>query len=133
MPQSPSWGLNITLTAVNSLLSLFTLPLIVNLALEAFLGHGKAIPLQFGKILQVFAIVLVPVAIGMFVRAKFAQSLQANAYLVPQTALTRDPAALDRLIASTGRDKWKPVAAPLGFTGWSDDYASILPLIKWNR
>lgn len=48
-------------------------------------------------------------------------------------ALTRDPAALDRLIASTGRDKWKPVAAPLGFTGWSDDYASILPLIKWNR
>ncbi len=63
-------ALNITLTAVNSLLSLFTLPLIVNLALEVFLGHGKAIPLQFGKILQVFAIVLVPVALGMLVRAK---------------------------------------------------------------
>ena len=61
-------ALNITLTAVNSVLSLFTLPLIVNLALVAFQGSGKVIPLQFGKVAQVFAIVLVPVAIGMAVR-----------------------------------------------------------------
>jgi BASS family bile acid:Na+ symporter len=63
-------ALNITLTAVNSLLSLFTLPLIVSLSLEAFLGAEKAIPLQTDKVLQVFAIVLVPVAIGMVLRAK---------------------------------------------------------------
>ena len=63
-------ALNITLTATNSLLSLFTLPLVVNLSLEAFMGHGQSIPLQFGKILQVFAVVLVPVAIGMLVRAR---------------------------------------------------------------
>jgi hypothetical protein len=35
-------ALNITLTAVNSVLSLFTLPLIVNVSLERFLGVGKA-------------------------------------------------------------------------------------------
>jgi len=63
-------ALNITLTAVNSVLSLFTLPLIVNFALEQFMGAGQVIPLQAGKILQVFAIVLVPVAIGMTVHAK---------------------------------------------------------------
>ncbi|MCC6622301.1 MAG: bile acid:sodium symporter family protein [Deltaproteobacteria bacterium] len=62
-------ALNITLTAVNSVLSLLTLPFIVNFSLEHFMGEGKAIPLQLDKILQVFAIVLVPVALGMFVRA----------------------------------------------------------------
>jgi len=61
-------ALNITLTAVNSVLSLFTLPFIVNFALAAFMGDGKVIPLQFGKVMQVFVIVLVPVAIGMTIR-----------------------------------------------------------------
>jgi BASS family bile acid:Na+ symporter len=63
-------ALNITLTAVNSVLSLATLPIIVNLSLEHFLGEGKAIPLQFSKVVQVVALVLVPVAIGMVVRGK---------------------------------------------------------------
>lgn len=63
-------ALNITLTATNSILSLFTLPLIVNYSLQRFMGEGKAIPLQFDKVIQVFAIVLVPVAIGMVVRAR---------------------------------------------------------------
>ena len=62
-------ALNITLTAVNSLLSLLTLPFIVNFALTAFMGEGKVLPLQFDKIVQVFAIVLVPVSIGMTIRA----------------------------------------------------------------
>lgn len=63
-------ALNITLTATNSILSLFTLPLVVNFSLEAFMGQGKSIPLQFDKVLQVFAVVLVPVAIGMIIKAK---------------------------------------------------------------
>ncbi len=61
-------ALNVTLTAVNSVLSLFTLPLIINLSLTAFFGEGKVIPLQFGKVLTVVAVVLLPVAIGMLVR-----------------------------------------------------------------
>ena len=63
-------ALNITLTAVNSVLALLTLPFIVNFSLEAFMGSGKVIPLQFDKVLQVFAIVLVPVGIGMLIRSK---------------------------------------------------------------
>ncbi len=72
-------ALNITLTAVNSVLSLFTLPIIVNLALVAFLGEGKVLPLQFEKVVQVFAIVLGPVTIGMLIRARaeaFAKKLE---------------------------------------------------------
>jgi len=63
-------ALNVTLTAVNSVLSLVTLPLIVNLSLAAFMGEGRVIPLQFSKVLQVFVIVLGPVCLGMLVRNK---------------------------------------------------------------
>jgi BASS family bile acid:Na+ symporter len=63
-------ALNISLTAVNSLLTLFTLPLIVNFSIDYFLESGQVIPMQFKKVMEVFAIVLVPVTIGMFIRSK---------------------------------------------------------------
>ena len=62
-------ALNITLTAINSVLSVLTLPIVVNLSADHFLGDAAGIGLQLDKVLQVFAIVLVPVAIGMAVRA----------------------------------------------------------------
>jgi len=63
-------ALNITLTAVNSVLTLFTLPLVVNLGMEYFLGAGQYIPLPFAKVIEVFVVVLVPVAIGMLIKSK---------------------------------------------------------------
>ncbi|MBN8701861.1 MAG: bile acid:sodium symporter family protein [Bacteroidetes bacterium] len=63
-------ALNISLTAVNSLLTLFTLPFIVNLSIDYFMESGQVIPMQFKKIIEVFAIVLVPVAIGMMIKSK---------------------------------------------------------------
>ncbi|MEV0283817.1 bile acid:sodium symporter family protein [Kribbella sp. NPDC050820] len=62
-------ALNVTLTAVNSVLAVVTLPIVVNLSLDHFLGDGE-IGLQPAKMLQVFAIVLVPVALGMLIRNK---------------------------------------------------------------
>ena len=64
-------ALNVTLTAVNSLLSLFALPFIVNFALSHFMGTSTTLPLQFDKVAQVFAIVLGPVSIGMVIRARW--------------------------------------------------------------
>lgn len=62
-------ALNITLTAVNSLIAVVTLPLVVNLAVAWFDPPGADdIGLQLAKSAQVFAIVLVPVALGMVVR-----------------------------------------------------------------
>lgn len=63
-------ALNITLTAINSVLAVVTLPIVVNLALDGFMSGDAAIGLQPDKLVQVFAIVLVPVAIGMVVRAR---------------------------------------------------------------
>ena len=46
-------ALNISLTAVNSLLSVVTVPLIVNLSSNHFLADDRAIPLQFAKTAQI--------------------------------------------------------------------------------
>ena len=62
-------ALNITLTAINSVLAAFTIPLITNLAIAHFDAEGE-LGLQFAKVIQVIAIVLVPVAIGMLVRRR---------------------------------------------------------------
>ena len=65
-------AMNISLTAINTVLSIITLPLIANWAITAFASAtstaGQVVPLQFGKVAEVIAIVLLPVAIGMWVR-----------------------------------------------------------------
>ena len=60
-------ALNITLTAINSVLAAVTIPLVTNLAIGYFDTDGD-LGLQWAKVVQVIAIVLVPVAIGMLVR-----------------------------------------------------------------
>ena len=65
-------ALNITLTAVNSVLAAITLPIVLALAIAHFdpaLG-ADSLGLQFDKVVQVFAIVLVPVALGMLLRRR---------------------------------------------------------------
>jgi bile acid:Na+ symporter, BASS family len=72
-------ALNITMTALNSVLTLFTLPLIVNFALATFMAGDQEIVMQFKKVIEVFAIVLVPVSIGMLLRRfapKFADRME---------------------------------------------------------
>lgn len=61
-------AMNISLTAINTVLSIVTLPLIANWAINHFAKTGQVVPLQFGKVVEVIAIVLVPVFIGMWVR-----------------------------------------------------------------
>lgn len=66
-------ALNVSLTAVNSILALITLPFIVNFAIAHFMQSNQVVPMQFKKIIEVFAIVLLPVCIGMLVRSKSVQ------------------------------------------------------------
>ncbi|MFC7488802.1 bile acid:sodium symporter family protein [Knoellia sp. CPCC 206453] len=63
-------ALNITLTAINSVIAIVTLPLVSGWAIAHFVDESSKIGLQFDKLLQVFAIVLIPVIIGMFVRRR---------------------------------------------------------------
>ena len=62
-------ALNVTLTAINSIIAIVSLPFITNLAIAHY-DQSDTVSLQFGKVVEVFAIVLVPVALGMLVRAK---------------------------------------------------------------
>ncbi|HPE12136.1 MAG TPA: bile acid:sodium symporter family protein [Actinomycetota bacterium] len=61
-------ALNISLTAINSVLAVFTLPIVVNLSIAFFSPDGDRVGLQFQKTVEVFAIVLLPVLIGMLIR-----------------------------------------------------------------
>src|SRR6185369_9896940 len=53
-------ALNVTLTAINSVLVVVTMPVVVNLSAGYFLSGEADIGLPLGKVLQVFTIVLVP-------------------------------------------------------------------------
>ena len=61
-------ALNVSLTAINSVIAVFTLPLITNLSIALFMPGEGELGVQFAKALEVFAIVLLPVAVGMAVR-----------------------------------------------------------------
>ncbi|WP_328303300.1 bile acid:sodium symporter family protein [Actinomycetospora sp. NBC_00405] len=62
-------ALNITLTAVNSVIAVITLPVVVNLSLAYFRPVVEGgLGLDLSKTAQVFAVVLVPVVIGMLIR-----------------------------------------------------------------
>lgn len=62
-------ALNISLTAINSVVAVVTLPVITNLAIAVFQPVDLTVGLQFRKTVEVFLIVLAPVALGMTVRA----------------------------------------------------------------
>ncbi|WP_411823899.1 bile acid:sodium symporter family protein [Leptospira sp. 'Mane'] len=64
-------ALNLTLTAINSVLAAVTLPLIVNFSLIYFSEGEQSIGLQFKKTIEVFFIVLVPVLFGMLGKKYF--------------------------------------------------------------
>jgi BASS family bile acid:Na+ symporter len=61
-------ALNVTLTAINSIVALFTLPLLTNFAISVFLPDSEGLGIQFNKAVEVFLIVLGPVVLGMIVR-----------------------------------------------------------------
>ena len=59
-------ALSITLTAISSLITVFTIPIMVNLAMQKFIGEGVALQLPFVKTgIQIAVITFIPVALGM--------------------------------------------------------------------
>jgi len=64
-------ALNLTLTAINAVLSIVAVPVILAFSMTWFLGNGRFLPLQWDKFLGVFGLVLIPVAIGVSIRHRF--------------------------------------------------------------
>ncbi len=64
-------ALSVSLTAISSFITLLTIPFVINLGLKTVLGQGTEIQLNVMEtIAQVFVIVIVPVTLGMWIRAK---------------------------------------------------------------
>jgi BASS family bile acid:Na+ symporter len=65
-------ALAITLTVFSSMVTIFTIPFVVNLAIKHFMpaGQAEALPL-FRTILTVLSIIAVPVGIGMIIKQRF--------------------------------------------------------------
>jgi len=65
-------ALSITLTAISSLITIVTIPFLVNFAMETYLGEGKYVALPVIKtMLQILVITIIPVSLGMFLNKKF--------------------------------------------------------------
>lgn len=78
-------ALNISLTAVNSVIAVITLPIITNVAIWYFEPFDDQLGMQWSKAAEVFAIVLLPVALGMLVRrfwSRFADSMDKPVRIV---------------------------------------------------
>ena len=130
-------ALNLTLTAVNSVLSAGWVPLVVGLSSWALLDEARRVPLQTGKLVQVLAVVLLPVAVGMLVRARRPAAatwlerpikglsvlllavlitglLAANAAELPRQLARCGPQVLAFNLASLSIGWWVPRALGLG-------------------
>ena len=67
-------GLSVTLTAFSSMITVFTIPLIVNFSLGNFMGEEGEISLSFlDSFKQIVLLTVVPVVIGMFIRTRSVQ------------------------------------------------------------
>lgn len=67
-------ALSITLTAISSLVTVFTVPLVVNVAMERFLGAGTALQLPLlSTMVRIAVITLIPVSLGMLLHSKAPQ------------------------------------------------------------
>ncbi len=66
-------ALSITLTAVSSIITIFTIPIIINFSLDAILGEAsKSIHLPLGKtILNIFKLTALPTILGMLINYKW--------------------------------------------------------------
>ncbi len=58
-----------------------------------------------------------------------AEALRNNERGSNWVALARDQATLDQVVRH-GREEWRPLKHRPGFKAWTDDYASLLPLIR---
>jgi len=118
-------ALNITLTAVNSLLCLLSLPLIVGFSLAYFMSADQAVPPPFAKIIEVGMIILLPVVIGMGIRRTWPQ--WSNRIEKPLRVFSVLLLAL--LVALTMIQQWQLLAAYAAIIGLACVLFNVLSLL----
>lgn len=75
-------ALSLSITSINSFLTLFSIPLVVNLGLRVFMGRETDLHLPFWETVQhIFFITIIPASIGVYVRHRF--PIFANKIRIP--------------------------------------------------
>jgi bile acid:Na+ symporter, BASS family len=65
-------ALSITFTSLNSIITIFTIPFVVNQSLLFYYGHSTTIHLYYLEtIIQIFSITIIPATIGLLIRKYF--------------------------------------------------------------
>ena len=82
-------ALSVTLTAFSSLLSVITVPLLLNFALLNLIGEELGLSLPVGKtMLHIAMITVIPVTLGMVVHARFAEFTRRTDKVVKVLSVT---------------------------------------------
>jgi BASS family bile acid:Na+ symporter len=130
-------ALSITLTAIASLITVFTIPILVNLGLEQYMGETRSIHLPFGKTMaQILAITVIPVIIGMVINNRkpaFAQKAEKPVkiisalflVLIIAAALFKERANIGDFFVKAG-----PIALILNLIGMAIGYFVTLLLTR---
>lgn len=109
-------ALSITLTAISSVLAPFTVPLIANIAFSQFGMDPQAVSLPIPKtMLTLVAITIVPVGIGMVIRAKrpsFARAAERPIRIASALFLVL-------IIAGVVKQNWANLGAFFAQAGWA--------------
>ena len=62
-------ALSVTLTAISSIISVFTIPIVMNFSIAYFMGENQSVELSLLKTIgQIGGIVIIPVIVGMIIR-----------------------------------------------------------------
>lgn len=130
-------ALSITLTAIASVITVFTIPILVNLGLQEYMGETRSIHLPFGKtVVQILTITVIPVIIGMVINnRKPALALKAEKpvkiisavflVLIIAAALLKERANIGDFFEKAG-----PVALVLNLIGMAIGYFITLALTR---
>lgn len=93
-------ALSVTMTAVSSLGALITVPLYLGLAGDRFAGGDIGDVSMAGVVVRVFAITVVPLTIGMYLRARYPARVAAVRGRVKQAAMVAFVAVVIGAVAS---------------------------------
>nr|WP_281244315.1 bile acid:sodium symporter family protein [Aquisalimonas asiatica] len=124
-------ALSIVLTVLASLITIVTLPLVTNFALDLYLGADERVRLPvLQTIATLVVIVLVPVLIGMVIRARATAFAQRVENLVSLFGLLVLAALIAAIVIQTGDEIWDllrvagPAALLLNLAGMGIGLAS---------
>lgn len=70
-------ALSLSITSVNSFLTIFSIPIVVNIGLKVFLSRGTDLHLPLGDtVSHIFFITVIPVTLGLLVRRHYADAAE---------------------------------------------------------